>query len=78
MQPSLANTKAALVDYLPLSTMLFSPDHRVDQLQHSKLADSLASVKHMRKVVQNNITALAGMRAPPQMQPQTSNPAPAA
>lgn len=77
LQPTLVSCRAALVDYLPLSTMMFSPDYRVDQLQHSKLAESLASVRNMHKAVQLNLKAQ-------QLRPHTPshvtphNPAPAA
>lgn len=66
LQPSLPVGSAALVDYLPLSTMLFSPDYRVDKLQQHKLAESLSSVKQMRKAVQ---ASLQMTRAPPHVAP---------
>lgn len=72
LQPSLVASDA-LVDYLPLSTMMFSPDFRVEQVQQSKLAESLSSVKRMRKAVQTNLMTLSrGLHTPPVTPPAAS------
>ncbi len=63
--PDLPSCQVAQVETHSFTKMLYSPDHRVDQQQYAKLAESLLSIKTMRRAVQSSIDLLDRAKTTP-------------